>query len=135
MINTIIRRIYNLYELYKKVFLVTIGIYFLLLLAYDLVFLKRDISSILLSYVLTLIVCVFSWFGVRFVLWVQIKNKLCTQNIFNIFSIVVMLAFILSSVVFGIEYFANGFISAAFVAPIAFLSAVDVQKYRKEWLK
>lgn len=135
MIKPFINRINCFLFAHRKVLFIFTIIYFLILITYDIVFLKRNTQSMIMSYLLALIVCVFAWFGVRFVLWVQIKNSFCTEDIFNIISLIAMFVFIVSSVILGIEYFVNDFVVAAFVCPTAFLSAVDVQKYRKEYYK
>lgn len=131
MDKTLFKRINRLLFKHRKiVFMLTI-IYYLLLIAYDLIFLKRPTDVIIITYALALVLCFFVWFGVKLVVWVQIKNNLCTDELLNIFLFVFILFLVISSVMFSLEYFINDFIISAFICPTALMSAVNVQKYCK----
>lgn len=115
----------------SRLITVIISLYTVLLIIYDCMKNQRPLEDVIISYVCVILVCVFVWFGVRLVLFVQIKNPMCSEKILNIFSVIALAVFAISTVVLGIEYFAGGFLVAAFVSPIAFLSIVCVQKLRK----
>ncbi|MCI8332190.1 MAG: hypothetical protein HFE78_05140 [Clostridiales bacterium] len=110
-----------------------IMLYDIILVAYDLVVFKRPISEMASMYVMTVLVGGFVWFGMRWVLWIQIVNKMCPDSFLNILSLAALIVFGVSSVLMGIQYFLDGFLVMAFVGPVAFLSVIQTQLIR--WKK
>ena len=134
MNTTLFDRINFLLFKHRKMLFIIAIIYYLLLIAYDLIFLKRPADITITTYILALVLCIFVWFGVKLVVWVQIKNNLCTDKLLNVFIFIFIIFSTISSSILSLEYFINGFIISAFICPTAFISAVNVQKYRKNWL-
>lgn len=106
------------------------GLYFVLLIIYDLMKFQRTAEDVVISYICVIIVCVVVWFGVRGVFWIQIKNTMCSERVLNVFTIIALAVFGFSIIVLGIQYFIDGFLVATFVSPIAGLSIISVQKLR-----
>lgn len=115
-----------------KVFYLVLAAYFAVLVLYDCLVLTRPLKETIVTYFGAINIGVFTWFGVRFVFWLQIKNTLCFDRILNIFSLAAMLVFGVASPIMGVQYFRHGFTISAFVAPIAFTSVVSVQALRAQ---
>ena len=84
----------------------------------------------MISYLFVLIIGIFVWFGVKFVFWLQIKNSLCSERILNVFTLVAIVVFGVSSLIIGVQYFIDDFTVSAFIAPIAITSLIQVQSLR-----
>ena len=114
-----------------KIIVAVITVYFTILILYDIVLYKRESNDMIISYLSAIFIGVFVWFGVRFVFWLQIKNKSCPEQFLIVFSMTALIVFGISSVIMGIQYFTGGFIVAAFIAPVALVSLIKVQALRK----
>lgn len=113
-----------------KIIDIVIIAYFVILVLYDLVVYARAFNDIITTYLSVMVVGIFVWFGIRFVFWFQIRNKYCPEKYLNIFVLIALSVFGVSSVFMGVQYFIDGFLVSAFIAPIAFLSLVKVQFLR-----
>lgn len=113
-----------------KVFYLSFAVYFIALILYDLFVYKRALKEIMISYLFVLIIGIFVWFGVKFVFWLQIKNSLCSERILNVFTLVAIVVFGVSSLIMGVQYFIDDFTVSAFIAPIAITSLIQVQSLR-----
>ena len=117
----------------RRIILIMVAVYFSFLVFYDILISKRVLSAnVIIGYVGTIVVCVFIWFAVRLVFWIQIKNPFCTERILNIFIFVTLISFGLLSIIFSIQYFADGFLISTFIAPMAFVSVLSANSLRKE---
>ena len=118
---------------YKRIKLIYIGTltYFIILILFDLIVNRRGLQEMIITYLSGIFIGILTWFGVRLVVWVQIKNKLCTERILDIFIIVVIIFFMLGSLSLGITYFIGEFTVSAFIAPIIVVSLVKMQAFRK----
>jgi len=108
----------------------TFAVYFSILIMYDIFAFTRSLKDIIITYSCLLIVGIFIWFGVRLIFWLQIKNRYCPERILNVFALIAIIVFGFSSVLMGVQYFVDGFVASAFIAPIAFISVVRVQSLR-----
>lgn len=113
-----------------KVISICVLLYFAILILYDFLVYTRSMQERLVSYLSTLFICLFAWFGVKLVFYVQLKNKMGFPQFYNIFVICALIIFGLASIMLGIEYFIKGFSDGAFIAPVAFLSVLRVQIVR-----
>lgn len=77
---------------------------------------RRGLFHIYLHYLF-----VFSWFGVKLVFYVQLKNKMGFPQFYNIFVICALIIFGLASIMLGIEYFIKGFSDGAFMHRLLFV--------------
>lgn len=59
---------------------VIIPIYFIILILYD--FLLVNYNEIINDYISIIIVCLAGYFGMWLILWIQIKNPLCSERYF-----------------------------------------------------
>lgn len=128
-INNTSRILVNLSKKTKIIALVIIS-YFMFLVLYDLIVFDRTFKDIIITYLSVIIIGIFAWFGLRFVFWLQIKNRNCPEKYLNILVLVALIVFGVSSIFMGIQYFIDGFLISAFIAPIAFLSLIKVQFLR-----
>lgn len=104
--------------------------YFAILILYDFLVYTRSMQERLVTYLFLPFICLIVWFSVKFIFYVQLKNKICSQRFYNVFVICALIVFGMASVVLGIEYFAGGFLVATFIAPVAFLSVLRAQIVR-----
>lgn len=74
----------------------------------------------------TPIVCVFWFFGMFLVLYVQIKNTACPEGFLNFFEFAVMLLFGVFSIVFAISVVINGFNGYTPSASAGFLTYASI---------
>ena len=113
-----------------KVICMILVAYFASLILYDLIAFGRPLREMIITYSIVIITGAFIWFGLRFIFWLQIKNIFCPEWFFNTLSFTAIIVFGISSLIIGIQYFMDGFLVAAFIAPIAFTSVVGVQALR-----
>lgn len=111
-------------------FYVALSVYFLCLIVYDLLVHKRKMNDIIATYIITIIVCLIVWFGVRLVVWVQIINKYCSDDVLNFFKLIALVVFGIAAVFLAIEYLVNTFTLSAFISPIAFVSILSTHTKR-----
>ena len=117
----------------RKLILIMIAVYFAFLVFYDVVISEHMLSAdVIIAYVGAIVICAFIWFAVQFVFWIQIKNPICTERVLNIFILTALISFGLSSVIFGIQYFTDGFLISTFIAPMAFVSTLSANFFRKD---
>lgn len=115
----------------SKIIAIFVNTYLVFLVLYDLVILNRSFKEIIITYSNVIVIGIFVWFGIRFVFWLQIKNKSCSKEYLDVIVLVAMIVFGVSSICLGVQYFINGFLISTFIAPIAFLSLVKAQFLRK----
>ena len=113
-----------------KVISICVLFYFAILILYDFLMYTKSMQERLESYLSTLFICLFAWFGVKLVFYIQLKNKMGIQQFYNIFVICALIVFGLASIIFGVGYFIQGFADGAFIAPVAFLSVLRAQIVR-----
>jgi hypothetical protein len=115
-----------------KIICVIFAAYFAILILYDLIAITRPLIEIFITYASIITIGTFIWFGMRFIFWLQIKNVFCPEWFFNTLSLAAIIVFGTASLVIGIQYFVDGFLVAAFIAPIAFTSVIGVQALREQ---
>ncbi|MBE6681868.1 MAG: hypothetical protein E7600_06265 [Ruminococcaceae bacterium] len=108
-------------------------IYFLLLIVYDLLVFARSKEEILVTYICGAVVCVLAWFAMKFVLWIQVKNPVCTEKVFNFFSMFFLTGFALAALILFFEFLLCNFVIGAFISPVVCLSVIHTQGKRKEF--
>ncbi|MHB8963162.1 MAG: hypothetical protein ACYC5K_08415 [Saccharofermentanales bacterium] len=113
-----------------KMIYMIFAVYFATLILYDLIAFGRPLREMIITYSIVIIIGTLIWFSLRFIFWLQIKNVFCPQWFFNTLSFTAIIVFGISSLIVGIQYFMDGFLIAAFIAPIAFTSVVGIQTLR-----
>ncbi len=116
----------------KYIFL-GVCIYFLFLIVYDIFVFERGKEEILITYIGGAVVCILAWFAMKFVLWIQIKNPMCSEKAFNFFSIFFLAVFALVTLILFFEFLFGEFVIGIFISPVACLSVIHTQGKRKEF--
>lgn len=115
----------------RKIISIGVSFYLLALVLYDFLVFKRETKAIIITYTALLFIGIFIWFGIRLIFYVQIKNERCPKRFYNLIAICALVVFGIGAIVLGVEYFFEGFLTAAFIAPIAFLAVLSAQFVRR----
>lgn len=106
-------------------------VYELILILFDVFYYHHPMKVMLSNYLTILWVGALMWFSFQFIVWVQIKNPLCSENAVTLVSSLAIFLLGLNSVLLCIEYFFGSFNISAFLSPIAALSIIRIQAKRK----
>lgn len=126
----------KMYVYFKKIFSnkvqkMFVLIYFILLLIYDFIVFDRDMDLLLKKIFLVVVIDLFVYFGVYFVLWIQVKNPIVSVNIFEIFSRIVLILFGGFSCVLCINYLVYGFTVGTFLCPTVCMAILKARRREK----
>ena len=106
-------------------------IYSLLLILYDCFTSDRSFHEMLPFYAESAFVCAIVWLGVKFVLWIQLKNDMCSTGVFNFFSMFFLVGMSVFTIVSMISWLLQGFDIGAFAYSVAVLSIIHIQGKRE----
>lgn len=91
----------------------------------------RELIFYFITHLVILILSFIVWFGIKIMLKMQINNSYCKEGFFNFFSLVLIVTS-LSSTISGIATCLEGSIYGIYFFPLIGMSAINVQKYRKD---
>jgi len=106
------------------------AIYFVVLILYDLIFLKRPFLNIRNEYLVIAFVGSILWLGIKLIFWVLIVNGE-TGWFLDVYFFMFFFVFCFGIIVVSIDYFVNGFSIAPYMNIIAFLSGI--KSYKLYW--
>lgn len=110
-----------------KIFYMVFAVYFAILIAYDLIVYRRPFQEIITTYLGLIFAGIFIWFGLKLVIWFQIKNNMYREILLNIFSLIIIIGCGIYTLKMGFIYFSSEFTVGAFIYPIALTTVLKVQ--------